>query len=168
MHWGTQRAVEVLGELGHVGHGSDDTEFTRAVHVSEYSRLQSFGPVLIAPDGGRTDPEHLLGCVVKSGKSGLHAVAFFPVVVGEIRFFDASIVSYVFPLRVATVDLRRHKVIQKDLEIIYFCDSQFLRKFLALEGKDRDHTHFQSDFFHRVITVLIDNALCSLEILLFC
>ena len=50
VHVGPHRAVEVPGEVVHVGEGSLDTELVRTVDTGENPQLEGLGPVLGTPD----------------------------------------------------------------------------------------------------------------------
>ena len=59
IHFGTHRALEVPGELVHVGERSLDPEHVRGVNPRDEPESEGLVPVLGAPHVGRAHPEGL-------------------------------------------------------------------------------------------------------------
>lgn len=59
VHVRADGAVEVLGELVHVGKGADDAEAAGRVEAGGNAKLQGFGAVRGAPRVGGAHPEEL-------------------------------------------------------------------------------------------------------------
>ena len=78
VHGRSERAVEVLRELVHVGERTLDPEHVGGVDTGQHAQLKGLGPVLGAPHVGRTHPEQLLLGIVQARKERLHTVARHP------------------------------------------------------------------------------------------
>lgn len=59
IHGAAGRAVEVFGELGHVGHGPEHAEAARRVEAGRDAQLDGFVAVHRAPGVGGAHPEQL-------------------------------------------------------------------------------------------------------------
>ena len=78
IHSGTHRALEVPGELFHVGERSLHPEHVRGVNPRDEPESEGLVPVLGTPHVGRTQPECLGLGVGEAGQQGLHAVPGLP------------------------------------------------------------------------------------------
>lgn len=62
-------------------------------------------------------PEHLLWCIVQARQFGLGTVLLHPALIGDVRLFDAAIVSNVLTLRIDAVQLeeRNNNPVRKEV-----------------------------------------------------
>lgn len=96
---------EISSKIIRIAERTLNSELPWRMVPCQNSQFERFWSVFRAPTVRRRYPKHLFGTVLQSWKLCFFAVPFDPVVVGQISFFDATVVCYILSLSVYAVEL---------------------------------------------------------------
>lgn len=105
IHWRPWCTVKIVGELFWITKWTDQSKFEWSMNVGYVLCFIKIGSCYCAPRLGGTDPKQLIFCIVEPGQQRIGSILLNEFLIGGVQYFDGTIVSYIFGIRVNSTDL---------------------------------------------------------------